>query len=423
MTPLEFPLTFERVTERQLNSEKLKTQLHYIMDAAERNRTFNFTAKPLSGRNVNVEKTGGLDHPVYHYTAVVTVVKATYRNAGSVREQLEQVKATMSGAANKVRWKFVGEGKPGEITKPAPEAPIVEDDETGEKPDKLPKVIKSRTELDLPPLTDDVYQRYFGRLFNREPHVRLIYDAIKQAQQTGFKERNHVLLRGLAGCAKTEVLGGKNVSGGFYEWLGGEANIWEVDSTTLTKAGLERELLRRSKDSVLPPIIKLEEIEKVTEPRTVNCLLQVMDVRGRIQRTNARDGDEFGDCKVLVLATCNDSKLLRKFADGALWSRFSMRPICKRPDQETMTKILMRVCKETAEMGGYCGTEEHVNKVVSFMWDRLREMKEYAQDYNDPRLGRALLSGGDRILDGGPTNSLEDFLKVCQGDESGEDDE
>jgi hypothetical protein len=55
------------------------------------------------------------------------------------------------------------------------------------------------------------------------------------------------------------------------------------------------------------------------------------------------------------------------------------------------------------------------------MWDRLRLLGEYKRDYNDPRLGRALLAGGDRILDKGSDGFFADFLACCEGSEWGEE--
>ena len=186
----------------------------------------------------------------------------------------------------------------------------------------------------------------------------------------------------------------------------------------MSKAGLEKLLMKGSTDGTLPPILLIEEFEKVVEPKIVNSLIQVMDTRGVIQRTNARDGNEYGQCKELVWGTCNDSDHLRGFAKGAIWSRFSLKPIFKRPSPNTMKKILMRVCDDVEKEGGYCGSEDHVDIIVDFMWNEVKQMPEYAKDYNDPRLGRALLSGGDRILDG---DFLKDFIKVCGGTELGED--
>jgi hypothetical protein len=48
-------------------------------------------------------------------------------------------------------------------------------------------------------------------------------------------------------------------------------------------------------------------------------------------------------------------------------------------------------------------------------------MKEYKLDYNDPRLGRAMLAGGDRLFDTGPTGFFADFLACCEGKETGEE--
>jgi MoxR-like ATPase len=194
----------------------------------------------------------------------------------------------------------------------------------------------------------------------------------------------------------------------------GDDKVWHVDATTLTKAGLERELLNRSKDGVLQPFVLIEEIEKVTSPENINCLLQVMDTRGRIQRTNAKQGDVYGECKIVVWATCNDSEYLRKFADGAIWSRFSLRPICKRPDEALMRKILTRSVREMD------GDENWVEPVIRFMWGELKSLREYKDDYNDPRLGRALLAGGDRLFDKGPEGFFADFLACCEGKETGE---
>jgi hypothetical protein len=109
---------------------------------------------------------------------------------------------------------------------------------------KEPVRIISRTDVALPPLTPDVYAMFFSRLYNREPQIRIIYDSANLAVRTGFKERHHVLLRGPAGTAKTELFTG------FSEFVGRD-KVWHVDATTLTKAGLERELVNRSKDGVL----------------------------------------------------------------------------------------------------------------------------------------------------------------------------
>jgi hypothetical protein len=404
---LKFPVMIERVVERHLNTDKLKEALQYIAASAERNKTYNFSVS-IPRKNVQINPIDdGSGVPKYRYTAVLTVWKENYRSAGAVREQFDAVLNVMVRAANRMKWKVLGEVD-GDKVKPLPSAPTEALPGEADSIEKPPKVIKPRTDIVLPELTDEVIAKHFGRLYNREPQIRILYDSAKQAVRTNFKERHHILFRGPAGTGKTETILG------FIEFLGPHL-VWKVDATTITKAGLERELVSRSQDGVLAPFLVVEEIEKVTNEQNINCLLQVMDTRGMIQRTNARDGDLYAECKIVVIATCNDSHYLRTFADGAIWSRFSLRPICKRPDRDNMRKILLRTVHETD------GKEEWVDPVLTFMWDRLQPLKEYRRDYNDPRLGRALLAGGDRIMDDGPDGFFADFLACCEGDEWGEE--
>lgn len=397
---MQFPVVVERIVERHLGEDKFKQQLQHIGGAAKRNQTYKFEVSIPRSKIVIQPVDDGSGKQKFRYTALLIVWKENFRSAGAVLEQWESVKQVMISAANSMKWML----RDGSDTPSAPETVPAEP-----KKEKEPKKIVSRTNVELPPLTPDVYATFFNRLYNREPQIRIIYDSANLATRTGFKERHHVLLRGLAGTAKTDLFTS------FCNFIG-EKQVWHVDATTLTKAGLERELLKRSQAGELAPFILIEEIEKVTSPENINCLLQVMDTRGRIQRTNARDGDVYGECKVVVWATCNDSNHLRTFADGAIWSRFSLRPICKRPDEHLMRKILLRSVREMD------GDEKWVDPVIRFMWDELKNLKEYKADYNDPRLGRALLAGGDRLFNKGSEGFFADFLACCEGKETGEQD-
>lgn len=394
---MKFDVTFERVVERHLGEEKLRAALKYIGASAKRNKTYNFEVSIPTSKILIQPVDDGSGVSKFRYTSSMMVWKENFRSAGAVREQWDAVKPVMAKAANRHKWRMLDEGTNGPVA-PAAEEPTK----------KEPKRIVSRTDVVLPPLSPEVYATYFSRLYNREPQIRIIYDSANRATGTGFEERHHVLLRGQAGTAKTDLFTS------FCNFIGPE-KVWHVDATTLTKAGLERELMARSKDGVLQPFLLIEEIEKVTSPENINCLLQVMDMRGRIQRTNARDGDVYAECKVVVWATCNDSEYLRTFADGAIWSRFSLRPICKRPDADLMRKILLRSVREMN------GNEKWVEPVIRFMWDELKQIKEYKNDYNDPRLGRALLCGGDRLFDKGGDGFFADFLACCEGKETGEE--
>ena len=123
----------------------------------------------------------------------------------------------------------------------------------------------------------------------------------------------------------------------------------------------------------------------------LNALLQIMDVRGEIQKTNFNIGNQIHAAPVLVWATCNDEGLLRKQADGAVWSRFSIKPKCERPTQSLMARILQDECRFIE------GKQEWVDAILEFLYKGLGGNLE---DYDDPRQAKALLIGGDRLLDG-----------------------
>src|SRR5262249_54349837 len=146
----------------------------------------------------------------------------------------------------------------------------------------------------------------------------------------------HVLLHGPAGCGKSELVKA------FAGWLG-TGSVWHLDATTLTKAGLESELLARSQAGRLAPILVSEEIEKAP-PGVLRCFLQVMDTRGAIHRTNARTGDVRAECRPLVIATCNELVKLEKLYAGALASRFAFKLHCDRLGPDAMRAILAQHC-------------------------------------------------------------------------------
>lgn len=236
---------------------------------------------------------------------------------------------------------------------------------------------------ELPELTDEVLEKYFGHIYDREPHIRIIYDSLKLAARTDFRVRHHILLRGRPACAKTILFLA------FRDWLGPHMFL-SLSAATMTKAGLEKQLMEHAMHRTLPPILLCEEVEK-TSPENLNCLLQVMDVRAEIQKTNWFVGNQVASAPVLVWGTCNDEALLRRFADGAVWSRFNIKPKCDRPSKTLMEKILLDECKLIE------GNPEWVNSIVRFLYE---EVDGRLEDYDDPRLAKSLLIGGDRLLDG-----------------------
>jgi hypothetical protein len=393
-TSVQIHVTVSKILPEEMTENDMRAEVKEIAARAKVNTTYAFSTAIFRQKwKIYEMQNGSVKH-----VAVIDVYREPGKmSAGVIRENFEKVKDLMRKKAEKLGWEL------SEQTSVVEEVavPVVVEP-------KPKKAIRSRTDVVLPPLDADAYAKHFHRLYNREPQIRIIYDSAHLAVRTDFKERAHVLLRGPAGTAKTDLFTS------FVSFVGAD-KVWHVDATTLTKAGLERELLSRSREGTLAPFLLIEEIEKVTSPENINCLLQVMDTRGRIQRTNARDGDVYEECKIVVWATCNDSDYLRTFADGEIWSRFSLRPICKRPDADLMRRILLR---SVVEMGG---DQKWVEPVIRFMWDDLKLIKEYKNDYNDPRLGRALLAGGDRLFDTSKEGFFADFIACCEGKETGEE--
>lgn len=407
---LKFPFTVTRTTKNRLNPEKLKEQLTAIGDAALRNRVANWGTE-IPRRLINVVESGEGEDRRVKYTAVIYVVKQRYNDEQAVRKRLPLLTKVLERAARRQKWQLISD-EALKATKDGYEVVNGAGESTG---DPAPRLLESLPENDkrlvasipddfvLPELTDEVLQTHFGRIFNREPHIRIIYDNLKTAVKTRFKTRHHILLKGPPACAKTELFLA------FIDWLGDDL-IEPVDASTMTKAGLERLLLEKAHAGELKPILLFEEIEKC-HPENLSCLIQVMDARGKIQRVNAntvRDGNGIADCPIIVWATCNDEMELMKFHSGAIHSRFGTQPECERPDRELMERILRRELTEIQ------GNEAWIEPVLKFCYEELSKVPKFKDKYNDPRLARSLLAGGDRILDTGPKGFFNDFRKVTK---------
>lgn len=387
-----FTFTFERQTTNRLNGDSLKKQILAIARVTKRNQQNMWEFRiPQSQRTEVAIDNGDLR---WRYTFVMTIRKPGSRKASALERQLERVKARLAAAARKQKWKMVSDeplvahglngyqvlnaaGEPTGDTAPAFQIEAVK---------RPPVWLLGKP---LPALTEEVFRTYFGRIYDREAHIRIIYDQLSVGVRTKFKTRHHMLLKGDPGCAKSELYEC------FVDWLGDDL-FEQVDACTMTKAGLELLLMNRAKFGTLKPILILEEIEKCNDAN-VACLIQVMDSRGKIQRVNAntvREDVTSYKCDILIWGTCNNEASLQKFHDGAIWSRFSTKLDSERPDPALMRKILLR------EVGDIDGKEEWIEPVITFCYNELRGHPKYSKDFDDPRFARALLAGGDRLLDG-----------------------
>lgn len=299
----------------------------------------------------------------YEYKVVLSATKEKYRSDQAAENVWSRSKVRLLNAARRYGWTEDLSAVPAISSATAVRSPVKQD-----------------FSFDIPELNEHVMQTVFGRIYEREPHIRTIYSALQTAHRTKFEKRRHVLMYGQPAAAKSEIFTA------FQGWLNsGEAtHVLSLDATTTTKAGLERLLLEKSQDGLLEPILYLEEIEK-HDIKTLLSLLGVMDSRGTIQRTNARVGNISAECKIVIWATCNDASKLRNFEGSALWSRFNKRLYCARPGEEIMLKILHR---EASEMGIKPPSLVY-ESILRFGFDELLT--------NDPREFIALLDGWEDI--------------------------
>ena len=228
----------------------------------------------------------------------------------------------------------------------------------------------------------------FKHLYNMGPQIRIIASVIYRAIETKGCVRDHILLHGLPGAAKSSTLEA------FAEYLG-EDVTFTMNADTLTAAGTRALFLKRFVK--VPPIIIFEEIEK--SEANLAQFLGVLDHRGILQKIQHRDQDQ-RSFKTLFMATCNDKHKLdsmfggheitspngdKMYYPGALSSRFTQTIEVERPDSETMARILRR------EIEQFGGDECWIPKAL--------ELAE-ALDNNDPRFVKSLLAGRHRLLDG-----------------------
>lgn len=411
---LKFPVTVERVTKKALNKDSLKEQLKFMADAAKRNSQSNWETSIPTKLICEVDKGEG-DNREVKYSAVIYVCKDRYKDEEAVRRRFVKVLDVMKRAANRKGWNVISD-EPLKM-KPNGEYVVVNGvgEETGDPAPRMLETImpaQARTktlethvpeDFELPELTEEVMATRFGHIYDREPHIRLIYDNLNTAVKSKFKKRNHILLKGKPACAKTVLF----LS--FIDWLGDDL-IEAVDASTMTKAGLERLLLEKSHAGTLKPILILEEIEKC-HPENLSCLIQVMDGRGRIQRVNAntvRDGNGEAAAEIILWGTCNNEDQLLKFHSGAIHSRFGVQPECDRPDRTLMERILQDEVRDLK------GDVAWVEPVLDFCFGELAQNPKFVEKYNDPRFAKSLLASGKRLLDNGPKGALADVRKACK---------
>lgn len=234
---------------------------------------------------------------------------------------------------------------------------------------------------------------FFDHLYNLDSQIEIVLSALRAAQDSNMANRFHVVLHGVPGCGKTEIL---QSTSRLLTSLG--VNHQSLDATSTTEAGMRKNIIE---EDMSPSVLLIEEIEKVPE-NSLRWLLGVMDIRGTIQVANfRRTATKKIEC--IVIASANDMELLKRMMYGALYSRFQHEVHCPRPGREVLAMILRR------EILKVNGSEEWIEPTLTFMYDDRK--------VTDPRkIIPVCLCGKDDLLTGVYQNHLRATMLQVQGD-------
>lgn len=366
----------ERQLQKRQDSKLLLAQLKRIADISLKGSRGKGWVYSMSRIAEPVERAGDL----------VYTQKITYRTTSARQSLLKKwdaicLRFAEAGASVQYRpaWKVIepkGWECKQELAVVHEHAPVT----SAATPQEMAEELKELGTINLYPTPT------FPRIYDRQPHCNLIYDALRLAQRTNLNKRVHSLLFGEPGCGKTEIMKA------FRDMLGIEKRDWEwFDATSMTKAGVIEHLM---KAKIVPPVLFIEEIEKCDE-NSLRWLLGVMDTRGEIRRTNYRVGNEGKNIRMIVISTANDIELLEKVMAGALYSRFQNKIWCPEPNRVIMRQVLEREVSEIDE-----GKIEWIEPAIKLGYDKWA--------ITDPReVVKICLCGAERLKDGGYAKDFE----------------
>jgi hypothetical protein len=376
-------LVLERRSRNRLNIDTTRKKLKKIAASASRNKALGFEGRVGKLVDPQVIMDEETRNEVNRYLVRLRLEKAVVRSPEAAQNQFRHVLSVVSRCAQSEGWRVL------EMT---------EQDRDGQDTSFLLPTRSNRPDFVVPTLTADALSSYFGGIYERDEHIRIIHDAVSSYVSTlaAWRRdnsvevaRSHILLKGKPAGAKTTVL--ERLKRWYEDVSPGADRITFIDMLSATKAGLENWLLERAEEGDLADIIVLEEIEKQQPLDNLLPLVSLMG-SGHIAKLNARVGRRRELANVLVLATCNDEALIRRWRNGALWSRFSKKLHCARPSPQLMRRILL----DTVQRVG--GNPAWVDRAMEFAYEILPQVTGVVMD--DPREIKGILDGRDRLLDG-----------------------
>lgn len=227
---------------------------------------------------------------------------------------------------------------------------------------------------------------HFDKLYGLDPQIQVLLSALSTAVETDYTKRFHAVLHGQPGCGKSELLS-------CVKEMVGDEGVMEFDGTQTTAAGAVSHLVDAD---VLPPVLIIEEIEKVPD-QAFMWLLGALDGRAEIRKITAH-GVRQRKVPFVCFATVNDLETFESRHKGAMASRFSHKIHCPRPSEEVVRMILER------EIHSIAGNPDWIEPAVRHCID--------VEKTSDPRRIIAVcLTGKDGLLDG----SFQQALRSCSG--------
>lgn len=394
---MRWEIALERRTRNRLNADITQRKLRSMAKLFEQNKSLGFTGTAAKLKDPEKVTDPESREEVYSYHAKIRVEReVSQAESDTVNKQFEYCLDLLNKQATLDGWCV---SKRIVVTDDFPAI-------SGDGSYKLPLIgdveeeADSRPPIEIPELDENAYRQFFGGVYEREAHIRMIHDSMLMYQRSKGERRSHVLLEGGPATAKTTLFERFKI---FYEH--GLPDDLErvafIDGPTMSKAGLENWMMQMAVSNKLPEVVCVEEIEK----QNMDNLLTLLSVMGSgyIMKTNARIGRMKQLAKCVIWATCNDKQLLKGFRNGALWSRFTHKLHCKSPTRELMEKIVRDMCIK-------CGGDlRWVKPIIRFAYEEV--IQATGVPMTDPREVLGLLDGGDRLLDG---SYQQDFLTTRQ---------
>ncbi len=390
---VEHRVRLEKVSGRMLDPDKSDLQIAAIIDGAlskdriKRGWSLTYVAdtnvdsKRFGKPAYTVE--GKAPNPIKNYVDLIARCE-TKRLRTTMGVEFDNLCASIDDKARMAanRWRV-------ESTDDTPYVPVAEQEikyDESEQVGYAPFALPTDPEAWLS--KDRKGKGAFDHLYGLDSAIGLVKSVLELADQTNFRKRVNIALIGKPGCGKSDICQT------LKKLLGPEA-VFELDGTSTTMAGAQKELGEREE---LPRVMVIEEIEKAPET-SLPWLLSIMDMRGEIRKTTAR-GNILRDARMIVICTVNDEDTFRKINFGALYSRFTRRIHFRRPSRDLLWKILDREVKEVG------GSEAWIDPAL-----------DYAAkiDTTDPREIIAIaLCGQDSLLDGTYQDMLDDARSDAQ---------